>query len=68
MVKYIKIKEAERHIPNYEDYPNIHISGSLRGMRDIYNWDLKKVIQIGSYYYYMKGHPLFEDDTYMWED
>jgi len=56
-MRYIKISEAEKKFPGYKNYPSIHYSGSLIGMRDIYGWDLKKVIRVGSYYYHLRGHP-----------
>lgn len=57
MVTTIKVKEAERYFPNYDDYPNISVSGSLTGMKNIYGWDTKYVFRIGSYYYNLRGHP-----------
>lgn len=53
MVKYISIEDAKKY-PNYENMPNIHKSGSLMGMRDLYGWNLKNVVQIGSFYYLVK--------------
>lgn len=56
MTKYMSKSDARRNIPFYDKCPNIHKSGSLTGMKKIYGWDTKFVIQIGSYYYNLKGY------------
>lgn len=65
MVKTVKIVNAERMFPKYEEYPNISITGSLMGMKKIYGWDNKYVVRIGSYYYNLRGHPLAKKVLYM---
>jgi hypothetical protein len=57
MVVTVRLKDAESMFPKYDDYPNISVTGSLIGMRDIYGWNLYYVVRIGGYYYYLKGHP-----------
>lgn len=54
MVKYVKIEDAARLYPGYKNKPNIDKTGSLIGMRNLYGWNLKNVIQVGSYYYLIK--------------
>lgn len=54
MVKYVKVSDAKQLYPEYENMPNIHKSGSLIGMHDLYGWNLANVVQIGSYYYLTK--------------
>lgn len=56
MCKYIKVADAKRLVPNYNNMPSIHKTGSLIGMRDKFGWDLKNVVQIGSYYYNTSGY------------
>jgi len=60
MVKTIRIKEANRIVPNYEDYPNISVTGSLRGMHDRFGMVLKYYVRIGGFYYYLRGYPNIE--------
>lgn len=57
MAKTLRINEALRIFPHYDDYPNIDITGSLTGMKRIYGWDTKYVVGIGKYYYNLKAHP-----------
>lgn len=57
MTIYMKIKDAERIFPRYDDYPSISKSGSLIGMKRIYEWDTSKCVQIGNYYYLLTEHP-----------
>jgi hypothetical protein len=60
MVKTIRLKDADSIVPGYDDYPNISVTGSLLGMRDIYGWNLKLVVRIGGYYYHFRGYPNIE--------
>lgn len=57
-VQYIKVGDAEREFPGYEDYPNIFKNGSLLGMKK-HGWGLdnKCIVQIGNFYYNLKNHP-----------
>lgn len=57
MAKYMSIRSAELMFPGYEDYPNISSTGSLIGMKSMYGWNTKRVLQIGSYYYLLENHP-----------
>ena len=57
MVRYISLPDLYANAPEYEQHPNIHVSGSLIGMRDLYGWDLKYVVKSGTYYYYLKHYP-----------
>jgi len=61
MVKTVRIKDAEKLLPNYEDYPNISVTGSLRGMRDQYGMILKYYVRIGGYYYYLRSYPNIDE-------
>lgn len=61
-VKSLDKEKAAEIFPEFDSYPNISKSGSLTNMRDQHNWDLKNVVQIGSYYYYLKGHPRMKAD------
>jgi hypothetical protein len=60
MVKTIRLKDADKIVPGYDDYPNISVTGSLRGMRDMYGYNLKLCVRIGGYYYHLKGYPNIE--------
>ena len=60
MVKTIREKDANQIVPGYDNYPNISVTGSLRGMRDIYGWNLKVVVRIAGYYYHLRGYPNIE--------
>ncbi len=52
----MKVKDAEREFPNYQQYPSIQVSGSLTGMKQKYGWNNKYVIKIGGYYYNLQHH------------
>ena len=47
-------EQARIRYPDYHNYPSIHITGSIRGMRELYNWR-GLVIRVGSYYYLIGG-------------
>lgn len=62
LVNYFSECDARRIFgDDFNNYPSIHVSGSLIGMKKIYGWDLKKVIRVGQYYYHLRGHPYFKD-------
>lgn len=60
MGKTVRIAEAEKLFPGYDEYPNISVTGSLRGMRDKYGVNLKYYVRIGGYYYNLRGYPNIE--------
>lgn len=57
MAKYMSVSSANLMFPGYEDYPNISSTESLIGMKKNYGWNIKRVLQIGSYYYLLEEHP-----------
>ena len=63
-------EEAAKSFPGYEEYPNIDITGSLRGMASQYGWNNKYTIKVGKYYYNLEGHPnasmLLNEDMTEW--
>lgn len=61
MVKTIRLGDAEKLVPGYDNYPNISVTGSLRGMRDKYGMVLKYYVRIGGYYYYLRSYPKIEE-------
>lgn len=63
MVLRLTIKKARMEYPKYDDYPNISKTGSLRGMYKLYGWKPYYVIQVGGYYYHLRGHPIMEADV-----
>jgi len=50
-------RDANNMYPGYNEYPNIHQSGSLTGMKKLYGWDTTYLYQIDGYIYNLKGHP-----------
>ena len=58
-MKYIRVKDAQKYIPDYEGsknrWGNIHRSGSVRGMVKQYGWKRGHAVRIGSYIYHLDG-------------
>jgi len=57
MAQTMKIENAKRRFPKYEEYPSISVTGSLRGMKNRFGWDNRYTVRIGSYYYNLRGYP-----------
>jgi len=50
-MKYIKRKDIEAYLDG-KIYSSISVTGSLKGMRKNYGWNMaKEIIKSGSYYY-----------------
>jgi len=62
MAKYYSEKRAKDIFGNDfgDKYPSISRTGSLRGMKSKFGWDLNKVIKSGGYYYHLQDHPYFK--------
>ena len=52
-MRYVKAAEFRkaRRIPHYSSFPNIHVTGSVKGMQKIYRWPRGGQVRVGSYIY-----------------
>lgn len=57
MSLHLTVRDALYFFPGIEDCPNISSTGSLRGMRSKFGWDLNYVVRAGKWYYYLREYP-----------
>lgn len=55
-VKYLYVKDGER--VNIERFPNFHVSGSIRGMKEKFYGKNALLVQCGSYIYNVSKDPV----------
>lgn len=56
MINHVTKEFANTFLSGYKDYPNIHYTGSLEGMKKRYGWNPDKCVRIGNYIYNLEGY------------
>lgn len=59
-VKYLKVADGKRL--GIDDYPNFHVSGSIKGMKKQYYGKDALLVRCGSYIYNVSKNPSIYDN------